>query len=181
VLHATPCAAYGAATLWLVKAAPHDGPSAAADRELRAETTIDAPPEVVWEVLGDVRRMSKLSPELVGMIPLKKGGLRPGQWYLGLNKRKAVLWPTRSVVADVEPGRALSWDTKTSGARWIWELTPEGSGTRVVHRRPVPRKLTGSSVVFAAGFLGGVVGHADELEEGMALSVARLKQAVEGR
>ena len=156
-------------------------PNAAAARELRAETTIDAPPEVVWEVLGDVRGMSELSPELVGMIPLKKGGLRPGQWYLGVNRRKAVLWPTRSVVSEVEPAQSVAWDTRTSGARWIWELTPEGSGTRVVHRRPVPRKLTGSSYVFAQVFLGGVGEHADELEVGMAQSVQRLKAAVEGR
>ena len=155
-------------------------PNAAAERELRAETTIDAPPEVVWEVLGDVRRMPELSPELVRMIPLKKGGLRPGQWYLGLNKRKAVLWPTRSVVSDVDPGRTVAWDTKSSGARWIWELAPEGTGTRVVHRRPVPRRLTPLGRAFTAAFLGGVGGHADELEEGMAQTVRRLKQAVEG-
>jgi hypothetical protein len=115
------------------------------------------------------------------MIPLKSGGLRPGQWYLGLNRRKGVLWPTRSVVADVEDGRTVAWDTRTSGARWIWELTPEGSGTRVVHRRPVPRRITPLSVVFANAFLGGVGGHADELEDGMAQSVANLKRAVEGR
>jgi hypothetical protein len=30
-------------------------------------------------------------------------------------------------------------------------------------------------------FLGGTIEHADELEEGMAKSVARLKEAVEGR
>jgi uncharacterized protein YndB with AHSA1/START domain len=160
-----------------VKAAP----DAAAERELRAETTIDAPPELVWEVLGDVRRMPDLSPELVRMIPLKTGGLRPGQWYLGFNRRKAVVWPTRSVVSDVDPGRMVAWDTKSSGARWIWELTPEGTGTKVVHRRPVPRGLTPLSNAFATAFLGGTSGHADELEEGMARSVARLKQAVEGR
>jgi uncharacterized protein YndB with AHSA1/START domain len=153
---------------------------AGAGRELRAETTIAAPPEAVWAVLGDVRRMPELSPELVRMVPLKPGGLRPGQWYLGVNRRKAVLWPTRSVVSDVDPGHTVAWDTRSSGARWIWELTPEGSGTRVVHRRPVPRRLTGLSSVFARAFLGGVDGHADELEEGMAVSVARLKQAVEG-
>ena len=156
-------------------------PNAAADRELRAEATIDAPPEVVWQVLGDVRRMPELSPELVRMIPLKKGGLRPGQWYLGVNRRKGVVWPTRSVVAQVEPGRLVAWDTTSSGARWIWELSAEGEGTKVVHRRPVPRKLTGSSFVFAKAFLGGVEGHADELEEGMARSVERLKATVEGR
>lgn len=154
-------------------------PNSAAERELRAETTIDAPPEAVWRVLGDVRRLPELSPELVRMIPLKKGGLRPGQWYLGVNRRKAVVWPTRSVVSDVEPGRMVAWDTKSSGARWIWELTPEGAGTRVVHRRPVPKRLTPLSNVFAKAFLGGADDHADELEAGMEQSVARLKAAVE--
>ena len=158
-----------------MKAAPND----AADRELRAETTIAASPEAVWRVLSDVRRMPDLSPELVRMIPLKPGGLRPGQWYLGLNRRKAVVWPTRSVVAEVAAGRSVAWDTKSSGARWIWELTPAGDGTRVVHRRPVPKRLTPVSFVFARAFLGGVGGHADELEAGMAQSVARLKAAVE--
>jgi uncharacterized protein YndB with AHSA1/START domain len=160
-----------------VKPAPR-GP---ADRELRAETTIDAPPEAVWAVLGDVRRMPELSPELVRMIPLKTGGLRRGQWYLGLNRRKAVVWPTRSIVTDVKQGRALAWDTRTSGARWIWELRPQGEGTQVVHRRPVPKRVTPLSVAFANVFLGGVGGHADELEDGMAESVARLKKAVERR
>ena len=151
-----------------------------ADRELRAETTIDAPPDAVWRVLGDVRRMPELSPELVRMVPLKGGGLRNGQWYLGVNRRKGVVWPTRSVVADVQPGRSVAWDTRSSGARWIWELHPEGEGTQVVHRRPVPRRLTPISFVFAKVFLGGAEGHADELEAGMAQSVARLKAAVEG-
>ncbi len=167
----------GCQTAPVTKAAP----DAAAERELRAETTIDAPPEVVWEVLGDVRRMPELSPELVGMFPLKKGGLRPGQWYVGVNRRKGVLWPTRSVVSDVDPGRMVAWDTRSSGARWIWELAAEGTGTKVVHRRPVPRRLTPVSKAFATVFLGGTVGHADELEQGMAESVRRLKQAVENR
>lgn len=160
----------------MTKTASH-GP---ADRELRAETLIAAPPEAVWKVLGDVRRMPELSPELVRMIPLRSGGLRPGQWYLGINRRKGVFWPTRSVVADVEDARSVAWDTRTSGARWVWELAPEGDGTRVVHRRPVPKRVTPLSVAFARVFLGGVGEHADELEEGMAESVARLKQAVEG-
>jgi uncharacterized protein YndB with AHSA1/START domain len=150
-----------------------------ADRELRAETVIDAAPEKVWATLTDLRRMPEWSPELLRMMPLKRGGLRVGQWYLGVNRRKGVVWPSRNVVATLEPGTSLAWDTKTSGARWIYELTPEGAGTRVVHRRPVPARLTVISRAFAPVALGGSDGHADELEAGMAQTLARLKAAAE--
>lgn len=153
--------------------------STRAERELRAETVVAAPPEQVWATLTDLSRMPDWSPELLRMVPLGRGGLRVGQQYLGLNRRKAVVWPTRSVVAVVEPGRSLAWDTRSSGARWIYELTPEGAGTRVVHRRPVPSRLTLLSRLFAPAFLGGSDGHADELEAGMAETLARLKTAVE--
>ena len=150
-----------------------------ADRELRVESHVAASPEAVWAVLGDVRRMPDLSPELVRMIGLKPGGLRRGQWYVGVNRRGWVVWPTRSTVTDVEPGRLLAWDTPTSGARWIWELEPEDEGTLVVHRRPVPRRLTFLTRLFAAVFLGGAGRHSDDLEGDMVQSVARLKDAVE--
>ncbi|WP_203335987.1 SRPBCC family protein [Nocardioides limicola] len=151
-----------------------------ADRELLASIVIDADPGQVWEVLTDLGRMREWSPETLRMIPLKPGGLRVGQWYLGLNRRKAVVWPTRNVVVTVEPNRQFAWDTTSSGARWIYELSPDGDGTRVVHRRPVPRRLTVGSRVFAGALLGGSGAHADELEAGMSQTLARLKQAVEG-
>ena len=154
--------------------------SDAAARELRAEMEIEAPASAVWSVLTDLRRMPEWSPELVRMLPLRRGGLRVGQQYLGVNRRKAIIWPTRNVVVTVEPDRALAWDTRSSGARWIYELSPSGSGTRVVHRRPVPTRLTVLSKVFAPLFLGGNDGHADELEAGMTETLERLRAAVEG-
>ena len=150
-----------------------------AGRELRAETTVAAPPERVWELLTDLRRMPGWSPELLAMVPLRPGGLRVGQWYLGLNRRKAVVWPTRNVLSVLEPGRVLAWDTRSSGARWIWEVEPADGGTHVVHRRPVPERLTLLSRVFAPLALGGSVEHADELEAGMRRTVDRLKAAAE--
>lgn len=152
---------------------------ARADRELRAEAVVEATPERVWELLTNFAQMARWSPETVRMVPLKPGGLRVGQWYLGINRRKAVVWPTRSVVAAVERGRRLVWDTKSSGAQWIWELEPVDAGTRVVHRRPVPKQVTFLSRAFAPAFLGGSVEHADELEQGMARTVAGLKAAAE--
>ncbi len=152
----------------------------AADRELRVETTVHATPEAVWALLTDFGEMSRWSPELVAMVPVLGGGLRVGQQYVGINRRKAMVWPTRSVVAVLEPGRSVAWDTRSSGARWIWEIEPAvAGGTRVVHRRPVPERLTAMSHLFASAFLGGAGGHADELESGMATTVARLKAAAE--
>ena len=78
-----------------------------------------------------------------------------------------------------KPGRLLAWDTPTSGAHWVWELVPDGATTLVVHRRPVPRRLTLLTRLFAAAFLGGAPKHSDDLERDMAVSVARLKEAVE--
>lgn len=154
--------------------------SSAADRELVVSSTIDATPDRVWALLTDFSQMPSWSPELVRMVPLLRGGLRVGQQYVGINKRKAMVWPTRSVVAVLEPGRTLAWDTRSSGARWIWELAAnDAGGTRVTHRRPVPDGLSRVSGIFAKAFLGGAEGHADELEAGMATTVERLKAAAE--
>jgi hypothetical protein len=150
------------------------------DRELRAVTTIDATPEQVWAVLADLDRMPELSTELVKMVPLLRGGLRLGQQYLGINKRKWVYWPTRSKVVALEPLKTLAWHTATSGATWIYELAPEGDRTRVVHRRPVPHGLALPSKLFAPVGLGGTAAHADELEVHLGETLARLKAAVEG-
>ncbi|MFL6108558.1 MAG: SRPBCC family protein [Marmoricola sp.] len=151
-----------------------------AARELRAETTIAAPPAQVWAALTDLSNMPRWSQELVTMVPLKPGGLKVGQQYLGLNRRKAMIWPTRSVIAQLDEQKALAWDTKSSGARWIYELSPAGTGTRVVHRRPVPKKLTLLSRLFAPVALGGSEGHAEELEGHMATTLERIKATVEG-
>jgi len=150
-----------------------------ADRELRVEDVVAASPEQVWAVLTDFANLASWSPETVRMVPLLRGGLRVGQQYLGINRRKALIWPTRNVVAAVEPARRLVWDTRSSGAQWVWELEPDGAGTRVTHRRPVPKKLTTMSTLVAGSLLGGAESHADELEEGMATTLAGLKAAVE--
>jgi uncharacterized protein YndB with AHSA1/START domain len=155
--------------------------TAPADRELRAEVTVGVRPEVVWELLTDFRRMPEWSPELVRMVPLGSGGPRLGRTYVGINRRKAVVWPTRNVLTVLEPGRSVGWDTRSSGARWVYELVAAGDGTRVTLTRPVPRRLTVLSRAFATVLLGGSAGHADELEDGMHRTLERFKAAAESR
>ena len=151
-------------------------------RELRAEVEVAAPRDHVWEVLTDFSRMPDWSPELVRMVPLRPGGLRVGQQYLGINRRGPVVWPTRSVLAVLEPGRRVAWDTRSSGARWIYELSDAGTGrTRLVQRRPVPSDLSLASRIVAPLLLGGTAEHADALEDGMRTTLERLRAAAEGR
>ena len=154
-------------------------------RELRAELEVAAPRDRVWAVLTDFARMPSWSPELVRMVPLLRGGLRLGQQYVGINRRGLAVWPTRNVVCALAPGSLVAWDTVSSGARWIYELSdvtsPQGEGrTLVVHRRQVPRDLTLGSRLFAPAFLGGTPEHADELEAGMGTTLQRLRAEVEG-
>jgi uncharacterized protein YndB with AHSA1/START domain len=152
-----------------------------AARELRAEIVVDAPAEKVWDVITDTRALAEASPELLTMMPLRRGGFRKGQQYVGWNRRKLVVWPTRSVVIEADAPHRLAWDTRSSGARWIFELEPEGTGTRLVQRRPVPTRLTRLGNVFAVALLGGAEEHANELEQGMASTLTRLKAIAETR
>lgn len=151
-----------------------------ADRELQAHIVVPTPPARVWEVLVDFTRMPEWSPELVRMVPLKRGGLRLGQWYLGVNRRGLVVWPTRNVISVLEPGRTVAWDTTSSGARWSYDLAEDSDGTRVTLTRPVPVRLTRLSRIVAPLLLGGSAEHADELERGMQTTLERLRAAVSG-
>lgn len=147
--------------------------------EFRAEVEVAAPPAKVWSVLTDTKALAAASPELMGMTPLRRGGFRKGQQYIGWNRRKAIIWPTRNVVVECEPERVLAWDTKTSGSRWIYELSPSGAGTRLVQRRPVAKPAAAWVRLFGQAFLGGWEDHADELEAGMQTSLQRLKAIIE--
>lgn len=150
-----------------------------AERTLSSAIVVPAAPEQTWRTLTDFSNMVAASPELLAMKPLKPGGLRPGQWYLGLNRRGMVAWPTRSVIVEVVPGERLVWDTISSGARWTYELAAEGSGTRVTETRSVPNGLSRTARLFAATFLGGSERHADQLAGDVSTTLTNLQRIVE--
>lgn len=148
---------------------------------ITADIEIDAPVEAVWAVVSDVRRMPEFSPELRRVVMLgRKRGL--GAQLVGINRRKAVVWPTRSKVVRWEPGRAVAWRTIESGATWVYELEPLGEGdrprTRLTGRRVLTRYTLGSRLLTPV--LGGAAGHDRELAEGIAHTLARIKAVVEG-
>jgi uncharacterized protein YndB with AHSA1/START domain len=143
---------------------------------ISASVEIDAPTDRVWAVVGDVTRMPEWSPEL-RRLKVLGSPVRVGSMLLGLNRRGWVVWPTTSKVTRLEPGRAVAWRTRESGATWTYELEPSSAGTTLTGRRDLPAYTMGTSVL--APVIGGAVGHDEELAAGIATTLDRIKQAVE--
>jgi uncharacterized protein YndB with AHSA1/START domain len=148
-------------------------------RPITATVDIDADPESVWAVVGDVTRMPEWSPELRRLVVLGRKPVREGTTLLGLNRRGWAVWPTTSKVTRFEPGRAVAWHTRESGATWTYELEPTGpgNGTRLTGRRDLDSFTIGTTLMAPA--IGGAEGHDRELEEGISTTLGRIKQAVE--
>lgn len=147
-------------------------------RDLAASVLIGAAPERVWDVVADVRRTPEWSPECRRV--LVRGPVAVGSLLVGLNRRGPVVWATRSRVHLLDPGRAIGWTVRESGARWTYRLTPHHDGTLLEQHRSVPHGVPAVADVFARLLLGGQDGHGDELEEGMRTGLGRIRSIVEG-
>jgi hypothetical protein len=141
---------------------------------------VGAPPERLYEIVSDVTQMGRLSPECTGGRWIGREE-RPvvGARFLGFNRRGIIWWFTVNRVVAADPGREFAFETSTSGARWRYRFEPAAGGTTVTESRELmdPRPL--SARLFTRLFLGGVDEHDDELREGMATSLGRLKALAE--
>ncbi len=143
---------------------------------ITATVTMGCPPEVVWELLSDPTRMPEFSPELRKAIVV--GRLGVGANIIGINRRKAVVWPTTSRIVRWEPGRVVAWKTRESGATWSYELEAAPEGTRVTGRRVMPRRSVLTKLV--GPLLGSADGHDRELADALRTTLERVKVVVEG-
>src|ERR1700712_1366660 len=126
---------------------------------ISATVTIKAGPEAVWKVVSDFARMPEFSPELRKAFVVGKAGV--GANIIGINRRKAVVWATTSKVVRWEPGRAVAWKTRESGATWIYEIEATTDGTSLTGRRVLPKFTLGTSLL--GPVIGGAEGHDVEL------------------
>ena len=142
---------------------------------ISATVEMKARPEAVWEVVSDLTRMPEFSPELRKAFVVGKVGV--GAHIIGINRRRAVVWPTTSKVVRWEPGRAVAWKTRESGATWIYELEPTATGTAVTGRRVLPKFTLGTSLL--GPVIGGAEGHDAELADGIRTTLERIRSTVE--
>ncbi len=152
-------------------------PNRPAPMPITASVEIDATPDAVWPVVSDVTRMPEFSPELRRLYAVGGGPTRVGLRLVGVNRRGLAVWPTTSTVTRLEPGRAVAWHTRESGATWTYELEPTASGTRLTGRRDLSAFRLGTTLL--APVIGGAAGHDRELAEGIRATLHRIKEVVE--
>lgn len=144
---------------------------------ISATVEIPAAPEQVWAVVSEVTRMPEWSPELRRLYVLGDRTPRVGMRLLGVNRRGWAVWPTMSTVVRLEPGRAVAWKTRESGATWTYEIEPAPAGTRLTGRRELPAFSLGTTLL--APLIGGAATHDEELADGIRTTLERIRATVE--
>ncbi|MFJ1459503.1 SRPBCC family protein [Nocardia wallacei] len=144
---------------------------------LEATVDISAPPERVWAVVSDLKRMPEFSPNTVRMVSL--GALRTGAWTVNLNRDGRKYYPTTSRIVRLEPNRAFAFRMNENGTVWSYTLEPTESGTRLIERRDVPNGVRKPVRVLIDAFLGGEQQFEENLVRGMNETLGKIKAAAE--
>ncbi len=141
------------------------------------ETT--APPVKVWSLVSDLTRMARWSPQVMKTI-VRGGPVHLGTKALNINRRGALVWPTRSKVVRFEPHRDFAIRIKDNLTIWSFTLEPlEDGGTRIIQRREAPDGVSDISRTLTTRVLGGVGPFQAELRAGMRQTLARIKTDAE--
>lgn len=150
--------------------------------QLEATIEIDAPPAQVWALISDPRRMAEFSPQVVKSFVRGGGPITKGTAFLNINRRGALLWPTRATVVRCEPHADFAFRIKDNYTIWSFALEPTAAGgTRLTQRRETPKGISKVSLSLTKVALGGVPEFTGELAEGMTETLAKIKTAAEKR
>ena len=154
----------------------------AADEPVADEVSlrIAASPEELYEIVTDVSAMGRLSPECTGGRWLDgANGPAVTARFKGTNQRGRARWSTTNTVVAAEPGKVFAFETKQSGYRWRFHFEADGDGTVVTESREPFRSRPFVAKIFSALVLGGVEGHDQEMRDGMAATLERLRAVAE--
>lgn len=97
------------------------------------ETTVDVPPERLWDLITAVHRVSEWSPECEHTARLDggEGPVEVGTRFEGRNRREGRVWTVNCVVTEVEAPRSFAWivldragDPGRPSSYWRYDLEP---------------------------------------------------------
>jgi uncharacterized protein YndB with AHSA1/START domain len=144
---------------------------------------MDAPPEVVYELVADVTRMPEFSSEIRRCTWLDGAtGPAVGARFAAVNKvQRGPAWTNKPVVTVVEPGRSFSFarTEKLGGTvEWTYRFEPDRDGTRVTESYEVTRPI-GHIGWFVIGGLFGRKDRRSDLRTGMEQTLDRMRAVAE--
>lgn len=147
---------------------------------IEATVEIDAPPARVWSLVSDLRNMARWSPQCVRTFVRGGGPVTLGSRMVNVNRRGLLFWPTQSKVVRFEQEREVAFRVKENWTVWSYTLEPTADGgTRLTARREAPTGVSDLSVKLTKAVLGGVETFTDELREGMAQTLSKIKADAE--
>lgn len=145
-----------------------------------ASLHIKASPETVYDLVSDVPRMGEWSPECRGCRWVG-GATRPvaGARFTGTNRRGLVRWTTELQVLTADRGREFTFGKlRNDRAKWTYRFEPDGGGTTVTESfellADLPRRIA-----FIERWFIGIKDRRSDLENGMRVTLQRLKNTVE--
>jgi len=101
---------------------------------------IDAPPDAVWELITDVRRIVEFSPECV-KIQWLNGATAPevGARFAGTSRIGSFEWTRNCTITALREPELFAYEVadeadEAAQSRWSFELTADGNGTVVTQR-----------------------------------------------
>jgi len=155
-------------------------------QELTTDTVerhIEAPPEVLYDILSDVTRTPERTPDIVRCEWIGGAtGPAVGARFKAINKQgRGPNWSNKPVVTVADPGREFTFTrTEPFGGTIEWKhvLTAEGTGTRVTESYTVLKPLA----VFGWFIIGTLYGMKDrqtDLHNSMVASLDRLAELAE--
>lgn len=147
------------------------------------EVHIEAPPEVVYDLVSDVSRMGQWSPECTDAEWLNgANGPEVGARFRGRNRRGLARWSTKPRVVAAERGREFSFVVPDplghEVAQWTYRLKPAGTGTAVTETFEMLRDLPLYIHLFERWVMG-VKDRKSDLEANIQTTLSALKAAVE--
>ena len=152
------------------------------EKVLEDRINIAAPPAVVWQLVGDVRRMADWSPQ-VDSVRMRDGFTRTelGAEFTNHNHQGDLEWRTHGVVVGFEPEAVVAFRIKENWAVWSFELEPlVMQGTRLIQRRETPDGISDYSLQVTDTYLGGQDAFTAVLLAGMRQTLEHIKEAAEG-
>ncbi|ANH39617.1 Polyketide cyclase / dehydrase and lipid transport [Nocardioides dokdonensis FR1436] len=143
---------------------------------------VEAPPEVLYDLVSDIRRTGEWSPVCADCWwhDESEAG-RVGAWFTGRNELPHRTWETRSQVVAAERGREFAWVVGDGFVRWGFSMAPDRAGTLLTESWEfLPDGITFFETTFSDEAPAQIADRTRQALDGIPRTLAAIKRIAEG-